>query len=110
MKSRRCLYGSLGFLSLLAFFAFVVDFQYFFMKSDEMLERYMNNSASRAYYCGMIATAIVALVCFFVNRQAGSEALLYGFASGWGVSVAVHGVSIAYYQFREGWGLERDKE
>ena len=76
MKSRRCLYGSLGLLSMLgligifteaksflAFFAFAVDFQYFFLKSDEMLEAYMNKSASRGFYCGMIATALVTLVC-----------------------------------------------
>ena len=67
MKHRKYLYGSLGLLSLLgfigifteergflAFFAFVVDFEYFFIKSDEMLEEYMNRSASRAFYCGMM--------------------------------------------------------
>ncbi len=55
MKHRKYLYGSLGLLSLLgfigifteergflAFFAFAVDFEYFFIKSDEMLEEYMN--------------------------------------------------------------------
>ena len=78
MKHRKYLYGSLGLLSLLgfigifteergflAFFAFAVDFEYFFIKSDEMLEEYMNRSASRAFYCGMIATAIVVLISFF---------------------------------------------
>ena len=47
---KQMLYGMLGFLSLLGFvglfteersflgfFAFAVDFQYFFLKSDEML-------------------------------------------------------------------------
>ena len=55
MKSKRYLYGLMGLLSLLgfigifteaksflAFFAFAVDFEYFFIKSDEMLEEYMN--------------------------------------------------------------------
>ncbi len=123
MKSKRYLYGMMGLLSLLgfigiftdercylAFFAFVVDFEYFFIKTDEMIEEYMNKSASRAFYCGMITTAVVALVCFFVNRQAGNVALLYGFASGWVISVAVHGFSIGYYKFKESWGLEHDKE
>lgn len=123
MKSRCNLYGLMGLLSLLgligvftdnrsflAFFAFVVDFEFFFIKTDEMLEEYMNKAAARAFYCGMITTAVVALVCFFVNRYAENVALLYGFASGWGVSVAVHGFSIGYYKFREGWGLEHDKE
>ena len=49
---KQILYGMLGFLSLLGFagvfteargflgfFAFAVDFQYFFLKSDEMLKR-----------------------------------------------------------------------
>ena len=57
MKSKRYLYGLMGLLSLLGFigiftevksflgfFAFAVDFEYFFIKSDEMLEEYMNKS------------------------------------------------------------------
>ncbi len=75
-----------------------------------MVEEYMNRSASRAFYCGMVTTAIVALVWFFVNGNAGNVALLYGFASGWGVSVAVHGFSVGYYKFKESWGLEHDKK
>lgn len=123
MKSGHYLYGLMGLLSLLgfigvftgekgflAFFAFVVDFEYFFIKPDEMLIEYTNKSASRAFYCGMITTAIVTLVSFFVNNQAGNQALLAGFASGFGVSVAVHGISIGYYRFKEGWGLEHDTE
>lgn len=123
MKSKRYLYGLMGLLSLLgfigiftderaflAFFAFVVDFEYFFVEADEMLEEYMNKSASRAFYCGMVTTAVVALICFFGYKHTGNVALLYGFASGWGVSVAVHGISIGYYKFKESWGLEYDKK
>lgn len=123
MKSSLNLYGLMGLLSLLgfigvftenraflAFFAFVVDFEYFFVKTDEMMEEYMNKSASRAFYWGMITTAAVTTVCFFVNRYDGNIALIYGFASGWGVSVAVHGFSIGYYRFKESWGLEHDKK
>ena len=81
MKSKRYLYGLMGLLSLLgligifteaksflAFFAFAVDFEYFFIKSDEMLEEYMNKSASRAFYCGMISVALVSFVCFFAKN------------------------------------------
>lgn len=123
MKFKRSLCGFTGLLSLLgligvftenrgflAFFAFVVDFQYFFIKSDEMVEEYMNRSASAAYYCGMITTAIITLICFFVDGQEGNTALLTGFASGWGVSVAVHGFSIGYFRFRESWVAGNDKE
>ena len=56
---KQILYGMLGFLSLLGFagvfteargflgfFAFAVDFQYFFLKSDEMLEAQLARCAS----------------------------------------------------------------
>lgn len=118
-STRNYWHGMLGFLALLgflgvfteeraflAFFAFIVDFEYFFLKSDEMVEEYMNRSAARAFYCGMLTTAAVALTCFFIGQKPGNVALLYGFASGWGVSVAVHGLSIGYYKFKESWRLE----
>ena len=123
MKSKRYLYGLMGLLSLLgfigifteaksflAFFAFAVDFEYFFIKSDEMLEEYMNKSASRAFYCGMISVALVSFVCFFAGLKAEKEALITGLASGWAVSVAIYALSTAYYGFKEKWGLENDKE
>ena len=123
MKSKRYLYGLMGLLSLLglicifteaksflAFFAFAVDFEYFFIKSDEMLEEYMNKSASRAFYCGMISVALVSFVCFFAGLKEEKEALMTGLASGWAVSVAIYALSTAYYGFKEKWGLENDKE
>ena len=123
MKSKRYLYGFMGLLSLLgfngiftdaqsflAFFASVVDFEYFFIKSDEMLEEYMNKSASRAFYCGMISVALVSFVCFFAGLKEEKEALITGLASGWAVSVAIYALSTAYYGFKEKWGLENDKE
>ena len=67
---KQILYGMLGFLSLLGFagvfteargflgfFAFAVDFQYFFLKSDEMLEAQLARSASRAFVVGMLMMA-----------------------------------------------------
>lgn len=118
MKFKRNWYGLMGLLSLLgfigvfteersflAFFAFAVDFEFFFIKSDEMLEAYMNKSAAHAFYCGMITTAAVVLICFILRGYSAHQALLAGLAFGWGVSVAVHGLSIAYYQFKENWGL-----
>lgn len=123
MKSKRYLYGLMGLLSLLgfigifteaksflAFFAFAVDFEYFFIKSDEMLEEYMNKSASRAFYCGMISVALVSFVCFSAGLKEEKEALITGLASGWAVSVAIYALSTAYYGFKEKWGLENDKE
>ena len=123
MKSKRYLYGLMGLLSLLgfigifteaksflAFFAFAVDFEYFFIKSDEMLEEYMNKSASRAFYCGMISAALVSFVCFFAGIKEEKEALITGLAFGWAVSVVIYALSTAYYGFKEKWGLENDKE
>lgn len=122
MKLRRKhLYGLLGLVSLLglvgiftedreflSFFAFAVNFQYFFIKSDEMMEEYMNKSASRAFCCGMLTTAFVSSACVFLRNDTGGEALLTGFASGWAVSVIVYSLSTAFYGFREKWGLEHD--
>ena len=121
MRSKRSAYGFLGLLSLLgllgiftearaflAFFAFAVDFEYFFIKSDEMLEEYMNKSASRAFYSGMIVTALVALIHFLTQTQNGNESLLTGFTYGWAVSVIVYALSTAFYGFREKWGLRND--
>ncbi|WP_394966305.1 DUF3796 domain-containing protein [Candidatus Allofournierella merdipullorum] len=123
MKSKRYLYGFMGLLSLLgfigifteaksflAFFAFAVDFEYFFIKSDEMLEEYMNKSASRGFYCGMISVALVSFACFFAGLKEEKEALITGLASGWAVSVLIYALSVAYYGFKEKWGMENDKE
>lgn len=120
MKTRRYMYGSLGLLSLLgligifteaksflAFFAFVVDFEYLFMESDEMLEQVVNRSASRAFYLGMVS---VALVCFFGGLSDERQALMTGLGAGWAVAVVVYALSTAYYGFRERWGLERDSD
>lgn len=119
IKTKRSLYGIMGLLSLvgiigiissekslLAFFAFAVHFQYFFMESDEMMEEYMNKSAARGFYSGMIATAIGVLYSFFAKNASEGGALLTGFAFGWAVAVVVHALSTAYYGFREKWGLE----
>ena len=64
MIVRKFLYGATGFLSLLGvigvmsnekeflpFFVFAINFEYWFMKQDEMLDEYMNKSASRGFYC-----------------------------------------------------------
>ena len=117
------MYGSLGLLSLLgligifteaksflAFFAFVVDFEYLFMESDEMLEQVVNRSASRAFYLGMVSVALVVLVCFFGGLSDERQALMTGLGAGWAVAVVVYALSTAYYGFRERWGLERDSD
>lgn len=123
MKSRKYLYGLMGLLSLLgfvgifteergflAFFAFLVDFEYFFMKSDEMLEEYMNKSASRAFYAGMLTTAFVSLIAVFIGSETANKALAMGFGYGWSLSIITYALSTAYYGFRERWGILNDKK
>lgn len=115
MNHKRYLYGSLGFLSLLGFigvftdqryflgfFAFAVDFEYFFAAGDEMLDEWMNRAAARAFYCGMLAVAAATLVSFscLAKRRRGADA---GFAIGWMVSVLVHSGMSGYYGLQEKW-------
>lgn len=112
-------YGCLGFLSFLgflgifteersflAFFGFAVNFEYFFMKTDEMMREYMNLSAARAFVCGMVTTAAVTL--FWAVTHGMEKALLSGLAWGWAVSVFVYALSTAYYGFRESWWAADD--
>ena len=116
MMKRNILYGSLGFVSLLGligifsehrsflfFFAFAVDFEYFFLPSDEMLETYVNRSAARGFFVGMLVCAAAALFQFFAGSD-GRAALAEGFAWGWAAAVVVYALSTAYYGFRERWG------
>ena len=110
---KQTLYGMLGFLSLLgfvgvftearsflAFFAFAVDFQYFFLKSDEMLEEQLTRSASRGFVAGMLVMAAVTVGSLLIGQQSG-PALLTGCAAGWAAAVMVQALSAAYYGFRE---------
>ena len=110
------LYGSLGFVSMLGliglfsehrgflfFFAFAVDFEYFFLPADEMLETYVNRSAARGFFAGMLTCAAAALFRFFAGAE-GHAALAEGFAWGWGAASAVYALSTAYYGFKEKWG------
>ena len=123
MKRKGSLYGWMGWLSLLGligifseeklfltFFAFAVDFEYFFMRSDEMLEEYMNRSAARAFYWGMLTAGLAALAGFFLGRVGARQALVAGLSAGWGVAVAVYALSTAYYGCKERWGLAHDHE
>ena len=75
-----------------------------------MLEEYMNRSAARAFYAGMIAVALVTLYMYFLNANSASESLVYGFACGWVVSIITHGIMVAYYSITESRGLENDKQ
>ena len=117
---KQYLYGMTGFLSLLgfvgifteerdflAFFAFAVDFQYFFLPVDEMLERQLMRSAALGFFAGMLLTAGWTLWRLLQGEHA-ENALLSGFAVGWTAAVIVHALASAWYGFRESWGAADD--
>ena len=116
--SKRWLYGSMAFLSLLgligifteergflAFFAFAVDFEFFFLPSDEMVDSYMTRSAARAFSAGC---------CRWPSWPWPPSSGPAGTAGRpWrrpsprgGRCLLVYALSAAYYGFREKWGLE----
>ena len=117
---KQYLWGMTGFLSLLgfmgiftqersflAFFAFAVDFQYFFLPSDEMLERQMLQSAALGFYAGMLLTALGTLWAF-LRGDGVDSALLRGFSMGWAGAVIVHALSAACCGFWERWNTADD--
>lgn len=123
MKLGCKLYGCMGFLSLLgfigifsderyflAFFAFLVDFEYLFAQSDEMMNEYLNKSAAFAFYLGTITMAAATLGHYLLFAQDGYQALVSGLACGWVVSILVHTIMVMAYTVRERLGVSRDSE
>lgn len=117
---KQYLYGSLGLLSLLgfigvlteersflAFFAFAVDFQYFFLPSDEMAEAQLTRAAALGFVAGMLAMAGATLGTLVLGSDPG-RALAAGCAAGWAVSVVMFAGLTVLYGLRESWGLDRD--
>lgn len=114
---KQYLYGSLGLLSLLgfigvfteerSFLAFAVDFQYFFLPSDEMAEMQLTRAAALGFVTGMLAMAAVTLGTLFLGGTPG-RAMAAGCAAGWAVSVVMFAMMTALNGFRESWGLDRD--
>ena len=78
--------------SFLAFFAFALNLEFFFIKDDELWDQMMMQSASRAFCLGMITMALTSLI-FFLTRHSGFEALIGGLAAGWAAAVAFHDIS-----------------
>ena len=122
MNLRKFMYGSMGFLSFIgfswyyhqrkkvffSFLHFVIDFDYWFMKSDEMLEEYMSKSAARGFYSGMITTTLMTLFSFLVESNTSHNALSTGLSYGWSIAIIMYSLSTAYYGLKEKWGLEND--
>ena len=84
-----------------------MDFQYFFLPSDEMAEQQLARSAALGFYAGMLVTAGGTLWYFLRGDSTGS-ALLNGFAMGWVAAVLVHALTSAWYGFRERLGAADD--
>lgn len=116
----KYLFGATGFIALLgfigvfseekaflAFFAFAVDFQYFFVRDDEMWNTYMCRSAARAFCCGMITMALFSFISFLMGKDS-AYALAGGLAAGWAAAVACNAVLVAIYNFSAGRALKED--
>ena len=121
MKLSCKLYGCMGIISLLgfigvftderqflSFFAFAVNFEYLFVKSDEMIIDYLNKSAAFAFYCGTIIMAVVTLVYYLCIDQNGSVALIKGLALGWAGSIFINAILVASYSIKEKLGAVND--
>ena len=97
------LLGFIGILSpdksFLAFFAFALNLEFFFIKDDEMWDQMMMQSASRAFCLGMITMALTSLV-FFIIGHSGFESLVGGLAAGWAAAVAFHDVNFLVLSIR----------
>ena len=116
----KYLFGATGFIALLgfigvfseertflAFFAFAVDFQYFFVKDDEMWNLYMCRSAAKAFCCGMITMALFSFIAFILGKSS-VYALVGGLAAGWAAAVAANAVLVAIYNFSAGRALKEN--
>lgn len=116
----KYLFGATGFIALLgfigvlssekaflAFFAFAVDFQYFFVRDDEMWNLYMCRSAARAFCCGMITMALFSFISFILGKGS-TYALVGGLAAGWAAAVTSNAVLVAIYNFSAGRALKAD--
>jgi len=114
-------YGLLGFLSLLGwigvftqervfllFFAFAVDFQYFFLPSDEMLEESMARCAARGFLFGVLSMAAAVLLGMAAGLPV-EATLAKGCVLGFGIAVMVYELSSAYYGFRESRGMIKNR-
>lgn len=112
MSKLRYLFGCTGFIALLgfvgvfteeriflSFFAFAVDFEYFFVKTDEMWDSCMTRYAARAFCLGMITMGLTAFV-LFLTGQTGASALVGGLAAGWAAAVVSNALMVALYSFR----------
>lgn len=112
MRSKRW-YGLTGLLSLLGFvgvftheryflgfFAFAVDFQYFFLRPDEMQEGQILRSGALGFFSGMGVTALAVLTSLALGGER-TEALYLGAGLGWGVAVAVYALSSFWASLRE---------
>ena len=114
MRSKRW-YGLIGLLSLLGFvggftperaflgfFAFAVDFQYFFIRADEMETGRIQRSAALGFFAGMTVSVAAALGCLLLGDSS-KEGLYPAFAMGWGVAVAVYALSGFWWSCKEWW-------
>lgn len=116
----RYRYGLLGFLSLIGvvgliieepafypFFAFVLFFEYFFIKPDEMFLENMRKAASWAFYVSLLVTTAGAC-CLALFGQTAEYALRQGIGWGFACSLIVFSCTATYFEWKDSTGASND--
>lgn len=112
-------YGFIGFVALLgflgnitgekwfySFFIFVIFFEYFFKKPDELFVENMRRAAANAFWVSLISS--VASTLYFAINLKESIALEKGVVLGFGLSIIVFCLSTAFFEWKEGRGISND--
>ena len=117
MKRR---YGLLGLLSLIGisgiithnsslypFLAFILFFEYFFVKPDEMFIENMRKAAAWAFYTNLAITTVITCYYTFAKQQP-NIALLKGVGMGFGISLIVFSFTSAWFDWKDRRGISND--
>ena len=116
----RYRYGLLSFLSLISvvgliieepafypFFAFVLFFEYFFIKPDEMFLENMRKAASWAFYVSLLVTT-AGTCCLALFGQTAEHALRQGIGWGFACSLIVFSCTATYFEWKDSTGASND--
>lgn len=113
-------YGFLGFFSLVGllgfwthdpmyfpFLGFLLFFEYFFVKTDEMFIDNMRKAAAWAFYADLAATTI--FTCYYAMiKQNSGAALTKGIGLGFGVAIFVFCFVTACFDWKDRRGVSND--
>lgn len=113
-------YGFLGFFSLIGFLgffshncmyftflAFVLFFEYFFVKTDEMFIENMRKAAAWAFFSNLTVTAFV--TCYYaLIKQNFDIALTKGIGFGFGIALIAFSFVTVCFDWKDRRGVSND--